>query len=55
VEIERLLVGLHRSDWCATPFRPVQVWADKGLAFVPVMILGLVQKVVVLVVGLESL
>jgi hypothetical protein len=33
----------------------VQVWADKGLGFVPVMSLGLVQEVVVLVVGLESL
>jgi hypothetical protein len=33
----------------------VQVWADKGLVFVPVMSLGLVQVVAVLVVGLESL
>jgi hypothetical protein len=39
----------------ATPVRPVQVWADRGLVFVPVMSLGLVQEVVVLVVGLESL
>jgi hypothetical protein len=39
----------------ATPVRLVQVWADTGLVFVLVMSLGLVQVVVVLVVGLESL
>jgi hypothetical protein len=33
----------------------VEVWADRGLVFVPVMSLGLFQEVVVLVVGLESL
>jgi hypothetical protein len=33
----------------------VQVWVDRGLVFVPMMSLGLVQEVVVLVVGLESL
>jgi uncharacterized protein (DUF697 family) len=33
----------------------VQVWADRGIVFVPVMSLGLIQEVVVLVVGLESL
>jgi hypothetical protein len=33
----------------------VQVWADRGLVFVPVMSLSLVQEVMVLVVGLESL
>jgi hypothetical protein len=38
-----------------TPVRPVQVWADRGLVFMPVMSLGLFQEVVVLVVGLESL
>jgi hypothetical protein len=52
---EVLLTGLHRSYRCATPVRPVQVWADRGLVFKPVMSLGLVQEVVVLVVGLESL
>jgi hypothetical protein len=39
----------------ATPVRPVQVWVDRGLVFMPVMSLGLVLEVVVLVVGLESL
>jgi hypothetical protein len=38
-----------------TPVRLVQVWADKGLVFVPVVSIGLVLEVVVLVVGLESL
>jgi hypothetical protein len=52
---EVLLAGLHWSDRCATPVTPVQVWADRGLVFVPVMSLGLVQEVVVLVVGLKSL
>jgi hypothetical protein len=33
----------------------VLVWADRGLVFVPVLSLGLVQEVVVLVVGLECL
>jgi hypothetical protein len=33
----------------------VQVWVDRGLVFMPVMSLGLVQEVVVLLVGLESL
>jgi hypothetical protein len=33
----------------------VQVWADKVLVFVPVKSLVLVQEVVVMVVGLESL
>jgi hypothetical protein len=33
----------------------VLVWADRGLVFMPVMRLGLAQKVVVLVVGVESL
>jgi hypothetical protein len=50
-----LLAGLHQSDRCATPVRPVLVRADMGLVFVPVMSLSLVQEVVVLVVGLESL
>jgi hypothetical protein len=52
---EVLLAGLHQSDWCATPVRLVQVWADKGLVFVLVKSLVLVQESVVLVVGLESL
>jgi hypothetical protein len=39
---EVLLAGLHRSDRCVTPVRLVQVWADRGLIFVPVMSLGLV-------------
>jgi hypothetical protein len=47
--------GLHRSDRCATRVKPVQVWADKVLVFVPVKSLVLVQEVVVMVVGLESL
>jgi hypothetical protein len=42
------------AGW-ATLVRLVQVWADKRLVFVPVISLGLVQEVVVLVVGLESL
>jgi hypothetical protein len=50
-----LLAELHQSDRCSTPVRPVQVWADMGLVFVPVMSLSLVQEVVILVVGLESL
>jgi hypothetical protein len=33
----------------------VQVWVDRGLLFMPVISLGLVQEVMVLVVGLESL
>jgi hypothetical protein len=33
----------------------VQVWADRGLVFVPVVSLGLFLEVVVLVVGLESM
>jgi hypothetical protein len=52
---EVLLAGLHRSDWCTTPVRSAQVWADRELVFVPVMSLGLFHEVVVLVVGLESL
>jgi hypothetical protein len=39
----------------ATPVRPVQVWAERGLVFVPVKSLVLVQEVVVLVCDLESL
>jgi hypothetical protein len=50
-----LLAGLHRSDWCATPVRPVQVWTDNSLGFELVQMLGLFLEVVVLVVGLESL
>jgi hypothetical protein len=50
-----LLAGPHRSDRYGTPVKPVQVWADKGLFYVPMVSLGLVQKVVVLVVGLLSL
>jgi hypothetical protein len=37
---EVLLAGLHRSDRCTTPVRLVQVWADRGLVFMPVMSLG---------------
>jgi hypothetical protein len=47
--------GLHWSDRCSTPVRPVQVWANNILGFVLVQMLGLVQEVVVLVVCLESL
>jgi hypothetical protein len=50
-----LLTGLHRSDRCVTPGRPVQVQAGRGLVFVLVMSLGSVQEVKILVVGLESL
>jgi hypothetical protein len=50
-----LLVGLHRSDQCTTPVRPVQAWTDNTLGFVLVQMLGLVLEVMVLVVGLESL
>jgi hypothetical protein len=39
----------------ATPVSPVQVWADRGLVFVPVKSLVLVQEVVVLVVCMERL
>jgi hypothetical protein len=50
-----LLAGLHRSDWCATPVRLVQVWTDNVLGFMLIQMLGLVLEVVILVVGLESL
>jgi hypothetical protein len=50
-----LLAELHRSDRCATPVRPVQVWTDNTLGVVLVQMLSLVLEVVVLVVGLESL
>jgi hypothetical protein len=50
-----LLAGLHRSDRCATPVRPLQVWANRGLVFVLVVSFGLFLEVMVLVVGLESL
>jgi hypothetical protein len=50
-----LLAGLHRSDRCDTPIRPVQVWIDNILGFVLVQMLGLSQEVGVLVVSLESL
>jgi hypothetical protein len=50
-----LLAGLHRSDRCATPIRPVHVGTDRTLGFVLVQMLGLILEVVVLVVGLESL
>jgi hypothetical protein len=52
---EVLLAGLQRSDRCVTPIRPVQVWADRGLIFVPMVSLGLVLEVMALMVGLESL
>jgi hypothetical protein len=39
----------------ATPVRPVQVWTDRELAFVVLKMLGLVQVVVVLVIGMGSL
>jgi hypothetical protein len=50
-----LLAGLHRSDRCVTPVRPVQVWTDNILGFLLVQMLCLVLEVMVLVVGLESL
>jgi hypothetical protein len=50
-----LLAGLHRSDRCVTPVRPVQVWTDNSLGFELVQVLGLFLEVVVLVVGLKSL
>jgi hypothetical protein len=50
-----LLAELHRSDRCATPVRPVQVWTGRTLGFVLVQMLDLVWEVMVLVVGLESL
>jgi hypothetical protein len=49
-----VLAGLHQSDRCATPVRPVQVWTDSILGFILVQMLGLVLEVMVLVVGLES-
>jgi hypothetical protein len=39
----------------AIPVRPVQAWIGSSLGFVLVQMLSLVQEVVVLVVGLESL
>jgi hypothetical protein len=48
-----LLAGLHRSDRCTTLVRPVQVWADRVLVSMLARRLGLVQVVVVLVVGLQ--
>jgi hypothetical protein len=53
--LEVLLAELHRSDRCATPVRPVQVWTSRTLGFVLVHMLDLVLEVMVLVVGLESL
>jgi hypothetical protein len=52
---EVLLAGLHRSDRCFIPVRPVLVWADRELVFVPMASLDLVLEVVILVVGLKSL
>jgi hypothetical protein len=49
-----LLGELHRSHRCATPVRSVQVWTNSGLVFVLVRMLGLIQVVVVLVVGMGS-
>jgi hypothetical protein len=48
-----LPAGLHRSDRCTTLVRPVQVWADRVLVSVLARRLGLVQVVMVLVVGLQ--
>jgi hypothetical protein len=43
------------ADGRATPVRPMQLWADRGLVFVPMTSLGLVWEAVVLVVGLDRL
>jgi hypothetical protein len=50
-----LLAELHRSDRREVPVRPVQAWTGSSLGFVLVQMQSLVQEVVVLVVGLESL
>jgi hypothetical protein len=50
---ERKAVG-GAAGW-ATPVRPVQACTGRSLGFVLVQMLSLVQEVVVLVVGLESL
>jgi hypothetical protein len=52
---EVLLANLHRSDRCTTPVRPLQVWVDRVQVTVLVRRLGLVQVVVILVVGMGSL
>jgi hypothetical protein len=39
----------------APPVKPMLVWAGSGLSSVLVRMLGLVQEVVVLVVGMEGL
>jgi hypothetical protein len=46
-------VASGATGW-ATPVRLVQVWTDRELVFVVVRMLGLVQVVVVLVVGMAS-
>jgi hypothetical protein len=50
---ERKVVGGAAGR--ATPVRPVQAWTGSSLGFMLVQVRGLVQEVVVLVVGLESL
>jgi hypothetical protein len=50
---ERKVAGV--ADGRATPVRPVQVWADRVPVSVLARRLGLVQVVVVLVAGMESL
>jgi hypothetical protein len=50
-----LLVELHQSDRCTTPVRPVHAWEERLPVSVLATKLGLVQVVVVLVVGMGSL
>jgi hypothetical protein len=50
---ERKVVGGAAGR--ATPVRPVQAWTGSSSGFMLVQVRGLVQEVVVLVVGLESL
>jgi hypothetical protein len=58
-EIERwqvvLLAEHHRSDRSGGPVRPVLVWVGSSSVSMLVRMLVLVQEVVVLVVGMESL
>jgi hypothetical protein len=51
----RLLSVNNQSDRCTTPVRLVQVRTDREMVFVVMRMLGLVQVVEVLVVGMGSL
>jgi hypothetical protein len=50
-----LLAEHHQSDRSGGPVRPVLVWVGSSSVSMLVRMLVLVQEVVVLVVGMESL